>query len=716
MDSCGTPKTRMVLLEASNRSRSVVDGVPIIVGVTGHRDLSEGDVPRITETVCRILAETLSRYPHSPVELVTGLAGGADQLATRAALEYRNDQPELGARLRISAVLPMPRATYRASLDAEKPCAPGEMTELQGFDELIAFLERESHPERIIELPFVDEVGVPLEVGTPEESDQRSYNRQYSLLGDYFVKHSQVLMAIWSGVKPEPDKVGGTGSIVVANLSAGTSFNTAGALYGPHLRETIGNSNSQERALSFVTDPNASVLQQPDYGPVYWIPARRTGANRRPSETSEWEPSLDPQVDCFYSYELTQHGVRRALTENGWIELYPAFWNESDDGTSSSSMSVPEYYRRPLLRIDEYNAELSHLPSGSEKQSMSQIGADHVPMDARLKGYRYVAAHFGMADTAANTYDRKASRHYTALLISVVLAFTAFSIFDLFPFLPSTGLLLGFPLILLLGFFFFRIPLSELEVDKSRPSPSRWKRRRNLEKRHYGYRTFAEALRVKYFWLVAGVEERIPGRFIRRYRGDLKWVEYAAGTVSRWADAEAWQQRSLSSPERIAFVQQRWVEDQRNYFRKTLKVLDRQAKRVERFQRFAFGLAMASALLLLFGAKLLRMLETGDFSTWWDLTDMQLTLEGKTSLVYAMGIALTDLLMAVGVAYTAHTERQNVKDEMNEYHSQLLVFSTANRRIEEARSDQKKWQHEDLPYILRVLAALGREAVVENAD
>lgn len=60
--------------------------VPLIVAVTGHRDLVANELPGIRARVCEFLKELLKEYPDRRVSVMTALAEGADQMVAEEAL------------------------------------------------------------------------------------------------------------------------------------------------------------------------------------------------------------------------------------------------------------------------------------------------------------------------------------------------------------------------------------------------------------------------------------------------------------------------------------------------------------------------------------------------------------------------------------------------------------------------------------------------------
>ena len=55
--------------------------VPIVIGVTGHRDIPAEDVPRLTEVIATQLEDILRDSPNSPYIFLSALAEGADRVA-----------------------------------------------------------------------------------------------------------------------------------------------------------------------------------------------------------------------------------------------------------------------------------------------------------------------------------------------------------------------------------------------------------------------------------------------------------------------------------------------------------------------------------------------------------------------------------------------------------------------------------------------------------
>src|SRR5215207_8040964 len=73
------------------------DRLPLVIGVTGHRDLRDADVPQLEREVAEIIARLRSEYlqedAETPIIILSSLAEGADLVAPlpMPEQEYRRD-------------------------------------------------------------------------------------------------------------------------------------------------------------------------------------------------------------------------------------------------------------------------------------------------------------------------------------------------------------------------------------------------------------------------------------------------------------------------------------------------------------------------------------------------------------------------------------------------------------------------------------------------
>lgn len=179
-----------------NDARTERGPLPLVVGITGHRDLRDQDLPDLERVVRGVFAELSNGYPHTPICVLSAIAEGADRLAARVAIE-------LGARLVVP--LPFPREVYERDFSSEASRAE--------------FLRLFEAADFSFDLPSVSEV----------RGGQQTRERAYEAAGIFIARHSHLLVALWDGVAGRG--LGGTADVIQAKLDGGRLF--AGELASP---------------------------------------------------------------------------------------------------------------------------------------------------------------------------------------------------------------------------------------------------------------------------------------------------------------------------------------------------------------------------------------------------------------------------------------------------------------------------------------------------
>jgi hypothetical protein len=157
--------------------------VPLVVGVTSHRNLVPGEMDVLRDRVRGFLERLQREFPNLPLVVLSSLADGGDQLVAREALA-------VGARLVVP--LPLPQAQY-----AE------DFADAKGREALAMLCGR----AEVLELPLLAG-NTAASVAAP--GDAR--DRQYAQAGVFVASHCHVLLALWDG--RDSPLLGGTAQVV----------------------------------------------------------------------------------------------------------------------------------------------------------------------------------------------------------------------------------------------------------------------------------------------------------------------------------------------------------------------------------------------------------------------------------------------------------------------------------------------------------------------
>jgi hypothetical protein len=169
-------------------------GVALVIGVTGHRNLREPELPGLRAQVRAFFLDLRARYPELPLTVLSSLAAGGDQLVAQVALD-------LG--LRVIAPLPMTPELY-----------------LEDFQ-----LPHDRDTFRR-QLQQVQTLQLPIRQGSDQDAVTRpglERDLQYAQAGIFVSSHCHILLALWDGRSSE--LLGGTAQVV--------AFHLHGAMPGP---------------------------------------------------------------------------------------------------------------------------------------------------------------------------------------------------------------------------------------------------------------------------------------------------------------------------------------------------------------------------------------------------------------------------------------------------------------------------------------------------
>jgi len=449
--------------------------LPLIIGVSGHRDLHVEAEPQLESALRSTIEQLRARCPHSSLVLLSPLAEGADRLAARVAL---------AAGVRLIVPLPMPLELYESDYATEASRA--EFKELFG------------RADARIDLPLLPGV-TPQCVRLPGPLR----DHEYAKVGAFIATYSHVFVAFWDG---EDGPIGGTGQIVQFRLTGAPS--------------------------RYV--PRHSALSPPTGRPVEHILTPRVSnpALKAAFSTSTLLPEdRDPA------------SIARLLKR---MDLFNRDARDLED-TLRAGVATSKSY---LLGCDVASVE----------QVTRTLPTPCVPVLQQYAEADALSIHFG-------TRTLRASKQvFAGVCITAVLLNLHTSYYEYLP-LPDDP---GAPLLervletpwALLGFFAM-FAFSALVLHRRAT-------KHELQHKHQDYRALAEALRVQFFWLAAGVRDPVVHRYLRRHRSDLEWIRSAllssgllmhVRTSEGRPDAMAW-------PEWVPFLRDRWIDDQRRYYGK----------------------------------------------------------------------------------------------------------------------------------------------------
>ena len=220
--------------------------IPLVVGITGHRDLTQSDISSLKEKVEEIFTSLIEKYPETPIIFLSPLADGADRIATKVAFDYKYKN-----KITVSAPLPMDEKNYKDTF--AKGLSDKSITVEKSISEYNMLMEKVNQQEneyipKTIPMLFDKELYDVLGHMKDDEIDEAFYTEkinkyknlpntleeakqskkeaqslgefirqqirreQYTVVGEYIAIHSNILIAMYDDFSEE--KPGGTKEIV----------------------------------------------------------------------------------------------------------------------------------------------------------------------------------------------------------------------------------------------------------------------------------------------------------------------------------------------------------------------------------------------------------------------------------------------------------------------------------------------------------------------
>jgi hypothetical protein len=642
--------------------RSLPDRLPLVIGVTGHRDLRDADLPKLEREVQSIIATLQNDYfggeGETPILLLSALAEGADRLVARVALAR-------GAKL--IAPLPLPPEEYRR--DFEPGLKAGNAAE---FDALLA---------QAIAAPII-----PFTPGNSLEAvraDTAKRSEQYRAVGAFIVRHCNVLIAISDGSDKDM-AVGGSAEVIKFKregiplaVSGSARASLDGSEVGPVVQVLAPRQKAGSAADKVVVPPwGRAVIKRYRGGWVHSVVAyvrdfvaQLFGAGRK-DELGGVSAVERRELEAWESFEVLATLTREFNREAAALAASPA-------GQARMAQSL------------EYLFGESD-PGSPEPLNPKQVAEKYAPRWVRM---------YTLADTLAQ--QRQAQFKHDWLML-VGLAFAAFIFFALFSHVPGSSIAFS-------NFFLAAYSLSfvVLFLVFGRARGGRH------QERFLDYRALAEALRVAVFWRLIGiglrpsdvkadalsqsanVDANTMGVLAHAYPikqpSELAWVKICLRNLELLDRVEGAADERALDPACHVIARQSWVHGQWAFFR----------RRGSRHDALAELLETWAVVLLVIPA--------------FALVPVAIVAAGQAGETASFGLRGI-LLLVIGVlpglaaAMTGYSERLALKGQARQYDRMRVLFEHAYDLLPE------KIDSATAPLVRSIYREVGIEAMKENAE
>jgi hypothetical protein len=371
--------------------------LPIILGVTGHRNIKEKDYDNLKSSVRKIFDSLEDKYSSTPIILLTPLADGADRLVAKVALEekYLN-------KIKIVIPLPFDEDIYKDTFGKGifKPdndeFIKKSIQEYEDLKNKILLDKRDF--KHIISLEFDRK-----EYDNVSDDEKRNIRRKlYTKVGEFIAIHSNILIALEN---PNSDKKeGGAKEIVQKKLSGEYEY-----------------FNSE------------NTLIQPEKGLVYRIITPRDGYDLK--DTYEIF-KLFPKEDSFEDVNWNKKEDKKKHKFSDKFQDFIETIFSKPCLKKFQSKNINEY-RKHHYHLNCLNKEIEGLESNLEKKELTKLENIRTLM-SKISGI--------------NNNKVKSLEKWISLFLIFITAITAFKF--IFPDLGQNIITFTYPILVLVFYIF----------------------------------------------------------------------------------------------------------------------------------------------------------------------------------------------------------------------------------------------------------------------
>jgi hypothetical protein len=305
--------------------------IPILVGITGHRDIE--DEAKLVKHIKSVMKKINKSSPASPIVLLTPLAEGADRAAAKAVIELMDI-----VKISYIVLLPMDEEEYKGTFS--------------GKDSVSEYEALKNQAAGCYKVPVCD----TLHIDQIQNMEER-HKKLYANMGTYIALNTQVLIAAWNGSEEKdthfckpPNKQSGSNLTCIFDGARCPNFEIKQGGTYHILRIRFFGAEDEYRCRE-------SYPANCEFGPVYWVKARRKSSDY----LAEGAAVVGPAYPDFpVDYSKYDSDSQKEEKDNRCMKLVKDYFHGRSD-LIQNKKTVTRTDEEILSRLDCYNRDVSRM-------------------------------------------------------------------------------------------------------------------------------------------------------------------------------------------------------------------------------------------------------------------------------------------------------------------------------------------------------------------
>jgi hypothetical protein len=321
--------------------------------------------------------------------------------------------------------------------------------------------------------------------------------------------------------------------------------------------------------------------------------------------------------------------------------------------------------KEALERIEEINSDSLKISQKTRTKSQRYLIDDPEKLDSPLKS---ILSLYSVLDVLSlRFHDRY--RYIVILLFAIGLSIVMSLAIYTNLWLSNTVLAVTVFLIILAGIIY---RYSKITKDHSK----------------YLYnRTLAEALRIQFYWNLAGINQKVSDYILRIHRKEFIWIEHFLSSV--YGTTYYYNPLTIQT---INELKTNWVKNQSDFFESSIKRMTNKLTQFHLISDLAFAAAFALLLSIFF------------LEHFYILNNY---------LNYIQVVIGT--LLSIFALIRAFIEIKGYNQLLNQYELMSILYQKAEKKINKI-SFPRDESEEHLAYLKELFFIIGKEALIENGN
>ena len=200
-------------------------------------------------------------------------------------------------------------------------------------------------------------------------------------------------------------------------------------------------------------------------------------------------------------------------------------------------------------------------------------------------------------------------------------------------------------------------------------------------------RTLAEALRIQFYWNIAGINKNVSDFILRIHRKEFTWVKHILSAVY----GISYNDKEIDT-ETISDLIENWIKNQASFFRLAIIKMARRIRIYHRISNVAFVLAFGTLISILFA---------GEYYEKHDLLDLLLVIIGTLLGLFAL--------------IKGYIQMKGYEPLVNQYELMHVIYQRAEARIIDVNGHDSDISDKN-EYLKELFFVIGKEALIENGN